>query len=365
MEIPRFTVSQFIEVLNQTLDFAFPMIEIEGEVSNFKTSKGKWGFFDLKDERGTVSCFVPLFSLRVPLTDGMQVVVKGHPKLTDFGRFSFTVQAIMPKGQGSIKKAFDLLKEKLEKEGLFDPAKKRPLPDHLRTIGVISSVNAAGYADFCKILGERWGGLTLKVANCGVQGLSAADEMMRALEYFNEREQVDVIVMIRGGGSKDDLAVFNDELLTRKIAASKIPVLTGIGHEIDESLADLAADLRASTPTNAAEMLTPDKTAEARRMREQMVAVATFVGHYLETLKSTQVSAITSVNQVIRARIESAQNDLKNSQKILASLNPENVLKQGYSIVTGDFSPGGVVKITTYDKLIEAKVENVYKRENH
>ena len=362
MQTPRFTVSEFIEILNETLDYAFPLIEIEGEISNFKTSKGKWGFFDLKDEQGTINCFIPLFSLRVPLEDGMKVIVKGHPKLTDFGRFSFTVQTILPKGEGSIKKAFDLLREKLEKEGLFDLAKKRPLPENLKTIGVISSTNAAGYADFCKILSERWGGLTLKVANCGVQGLSAADEMIKALEYFNENLPVDIIVIIRGGGSKDDLAVFNDELLTRKIAASKIPVLTGIGHEIDESLADLAADLRASTPTNAAEMITKDKTAEKARIHNNLASLAKYLTHYLETLKSTNRSQLTSVKSSIRARIENATQNLKTTQKLLNSLNPESVLKQGYSIVTGNFSPGNVVKITTYQQLIEAEVKHVHNR---
>ena len=126
MQTPHFTVSEFIEITNQTLDYAFPAVELEGEVASFKTSKGKWGFFDLKDEQGTISCFIPLFNLRIPLEDGMKLVVFGRPKLTDFGRFSFTVQKIMPVGSGNIKKAFDLLKEKLEKEGLFDPARNAP-----------------------------------------------------------------------------------------------------------------------------------------------------------------------------------------------------------------------------------------------
>lgn len=362
MEIPRFTVSQFIEILNQTIDYAFPIIEVEGEISNFKTSKGKWGFFDLKDAQGTINCFIPLFSLRIPLEDGMRVIVKGHPKLTDFGRFSFTVQQILPKGEGSIKKAFDLLKEKLTKEGLFDLSKKRPLPEHLQTIGVISSTGAAGYADFCKILNERWGGLRLKVANCGVQGLGASDEIIKAIEYFNEQEPVDIIVIIRGGGSKDDLAVFNDELLTRKIAASKIPTLTGIGHEIDESLADLAADLRASTPSNAAEMLTPDKTTEINHIHNNFQTLSHYLDHYLSTTKSTHISQLTSVNEFIVARIKNAQIELKNTQKLLNSLNPENVLKQGYSIVTGNFSPGGLIEITTSNKLITAEVKHVHNR---
>ncbi len=362
METPHFTVSQFIAVLNQTLDYALPDVEIEGEVSNFKTSKGKWVFFDLKDEEGTVSCFMTLFQLHVPLEDGMNVVVRGYPKLTNFGRFSFTVQKILPKGDGSIKKAFDLLKAKLEKEGLFDPDKKRPLPEHLETIGVISSTGAAGYADFCKILNERWGGLKLKVANCGVQGLGAAEEIIRALEFFNEEQPVDIIVIIRGGGSKDDLAVFNDELLARKISASKIPVMTGIGHEIDESLADLVADLRASTPSNAAEMLTPDRKSETVRIHDNLVSVAKYLSQHFDTVKTTNDSQIRSIDEQIQLRIKDALSSLQSTKKLLDSLNPEHVLKQGYSIVTGNISPGNIINITTSKQLIDAEVKNVHNR---
>ena len=356
---PRFSVSEFLDVVNQTLDYAFPTVEIEGEVSGFKTSKNRWVFFDLKDETGTVNCFTTIYQLRIPLEDGMKVIIKGQPRLTKAGRFSITIQQIMPKGEGSIKKAFELLKEKLTKEGLFDPAKKRPVPDNLRTIGVISSTTAAGYADFCKIINNRWGGLTLKVANCGVQGLSAADEICRAIDYFNEEGTVEVIAIVRGGGSKDDLAVFNDEALARKIASSRIPIITGIGHEIDESLADLAADVRASTPTNAAEMLTRDKAAEIARLHDNIAHAAQFINHFIDTVKSTNLSAIASVNDAIEARIESAKTSIKNQQKLLASFNPERVLKQGYAILSGNLSPGSTIEITTFENLITARIENV------
>lgn len=365
MQPPRFTVSEFIAITNQTLDYAFPAVELEGEVASFKISKNRWVFFDLKDQEGSINCFTTTFSLKIPLEDGMKVIVRATPKLTNFGKFSLTVQKIMPTGEGSIKKAFDALKLKLEKEGLFDPAKKRPLPDNLQTIGLISSTTAAGYADFLKIINNRWGGLHIKVANCGVQGLSAAEEITRAIQHFNEQEPVDIIAIVRGGGSKDDLAVFNDEDLVRKIAASKIPIITGIGHEIDESLADLAADIRAATPTNAAELLTRDKQAELARLADNLASLNRFLTHYFDTLKSTHRTSLTSVKHIIEARIQSAQNDLKNSQKILASLNPESILKQGYAIVAGNLSPGNVIKITTYDKLIQAKVENVHQRKNH
>lgn len=360
---PHFTVSQFLEVINQTLDYAFPLVEIEGEVANFNTSKGKWVFFDLKDaDGGIVPCFMTLFQLRVPLEDGMKVVISGHPKIAKFGKFSVTISQIKPIGEGSIKKAFELLKAKLEKEGLFDPAKKRPLPPNIKKIGVIASVNSAGYADFCKILGERWGGLTLEVANTGVQGLGAADEIIKALDYFNESSDVDIIAIVRGGGSKDDLAVFNDEPLTRRIASSRIPTITGIGHEIDECLADLASDLRASTPTNAAEMLTRDKKAEKNRIRDNLASLSKYLTHYIDTLKETNHSSLGSIKRIIEARIDSAKNDLKSQRAVLDSLNPENVLKQGYSIVTGKISPGSTIEITTHKNLIEAKVEQIHDR---
>ena len=310
--IPRFSVSEFIEVANQTLDYAFPAVEIEGEVSSFKTSKDRWVFFDLKDGESTIGCFMPIFQLHVPLEDGMKVIIRGTPKLAKFGKFSITVQKIMPIGEGSIKKAFELLKEKLTKEGLFDADKKRPIPEDLQNIGVISSIQAAGYADFCKILDNRWGGLNVRVANCGVQGLGVVDDLCRAIDYFNEEGTVQIIAIIRGGGSKDDLAVFNDEALARKIAASRIPIITGIGHEIDESLADLAADIRASTPTNVAEMLTRDKADEIVRIYNNLAHAAKHIIDFIDTTKTANLSTITSVNDVIKARFENATNQLQN-----------------------------------------------------
>lgn len=360
--IPRFSVSEFVAIANETLSYAFPVLELAGEVSSFKISKNKWVFFDLKDASATVSCFMTVFNLRVPLEDGMRVVVSGTPKLTDFGRFSFTVSAVKPVGEGSIKKAFDLLKEKLTREGLFDPARKRPLPADLSTIGLISSTTAAGYADFLKILNARWGGLKIQVANVGVQGASAADEITQAIDLFNERVPVDVIVIVRGGGSRDDLAVFNDELLARKIAASKIPVLTGIGHEVDESLADLAADVRASTPSNAAELLVKDKHAEISRLRDNCASLSRYLAHYLDSLVSANRSALSNLQQGINAKISQALADLQSQRTLLESFNPEAVLKQGYAILSGDLSPGSVLEIQTYQNLIKAKVQNVHQR---
>ena len=357
-----YSVSDFQAVCNQILETAFSGVVIEGEVASFKINQGKYVFFDLKDEQSSVGCFMMKYALRFPLEDGMKIRVRAVPKLTNWGKFSLTVQAMMPVGEGSLKKSFELLKQKLEKEGLFAPERKRPLPTPLTKIGVISSTQAAGYADFCKILDERWGGLEVQVAHCQVQGMVAADQIIRALNYLNERSEVQVIAIIRGGGSADDLAVFNDEALVRAVAASKIPVITGIGHEVDESLCDLAADVVASTPSNAAQMLTRDRREVIAICRADVERINNLLNSKIDELLSDNRGEISRIAQQIVVKINSVEQEIQAQAKILAQLNPENVLARGYALVTGNMSVGSVVKITTSEKEIEAKVEKVKER---
>lgn len=358
----KLSVSDFIAVVNQTLEYAYTSVMIEGEVSGFKVNQGKWVFFDLKDEDSSISCFMPLWDLRMELEDGMKVIIKGIPKLTKWGKFSLTAKQIMPVGEGSIKKNFELLKKKLAAEGLFDKSKKRPIPDDLKKIGVISSVQAAGYADFCKILNERWGGLEIYTAHTQVQGMVAADQIISALEYFNEKAEVDIIAIIRGGGSADDLSVFNDEKLTRAIAASRIPVITGIGHEVDESLADLAADVRASTPSNVAEMLTPDKYAEMVRIRGNIGRLNNKIIQEATGVEEDVFSRLGEALRFMKQKVAATQEDMNGKIKILEGVNPEAVLKRGYAIVSGDLVEGNVVKITTFDKEVETRITKVKER---
>ncbi len=359
---PTFTVSQFVEVCNQSLEYAFSGVIVEGEVASFKVNQGKWVFFDLKEGDTSVGCFIALDQLGVALSDGMRVRVQATPKLTRWGKFSLTVRTILPLGEGSIKKSFDALRRKLTLEGIFDPAKKRPLPTNLSKIGVISSTNAAGYLDFLKILDNRWGGVKIFTINTQVQGLDAPAQIMRALEYFNQQGQVDVIVILRGGGSADDLSAFNDEQLVRAIAASRIPIITGIGHEIDESLADLAADVRASTPSNAAERLVPDRVAMQHQVNLMLERVHQQIIDRIEVARSTNRATVQQLGQEILHRITLNIQHIQETAKILDSLSPENILKRGYAIITGKLSPGNVVKITTSDKIITTEVQNVTDR---
>ncbi len=357
-----FTPTEFISVVNQTLDYAYGSATITGEVASFKVNQGKWVFFDLKDEESSVSCFMPLWSLRMPIEDGMKVVVRGAPKITKWGKFSFTVEVIKPVGEGSLKKAYEMLKKKLTKEGLFDVAKKRPLPADLTKLGVISSTAAAGYADFIKIINARWGGINVQVAHTQVQGLDAPDQIIRALNYFNERGDVEVIAILRGGGSADDLSAFNDEKLVRAIAASRIPVITGIGHEIDESLADLAADVRASTPSNAAELLTKDKAEEKAKLIRTISRTEQVILQKIEQAKKQNHETIKKYFSIIDEKLKQLESSIKQKVKLLEALNPEKVLSQGYAILSGKISPGSVVKITTHKNIIEAQIKEVKER---
>ena len=355
----KLSVSQFVAILNQTLEYSFSGVMIEGEVSGFKVNQGKWVFFDLKDEESSISCFLPLFQMRMALEDGMKIMIKGEPKLTKWGKFSVTVRQMTPVGEGNIKKNFELLKKKLTDEGLFDPAKKRPVPDNLKKIGVISSVQAAGYADFCKILNARWGGLEVLTAHCQVQGIDAPDQMIRALKYFNEKAEVDIIAIMRGGGSADDLAAFNDEELVRQIAASRIPVITGIGHEVDESLADLAADVRASTPSNVAEMLTLDKQAEIAKLETQISGLNKKIVQEINMVSSSIMGKITEVKNAIWLKINSLERDTLGKVKMVEAANPASVLKRGYAIVSGKITEGSEVEIRLENKIATAEIKKV------
>lgn len=351
-----YSVSDFQAVCNQIMETAFTGVVIEGEVASYKVNQGKYVFFDLKDEQSSVGCFMMVYALRFPIEDGMRVRVRAVPKLTNWGKFSLTIQAVAPVGEGSLKKSLELLKKKLSAEGLFDKAKKRPLPDKLTKIGVISSTQAAGYADFCKILNERWGGLEVLTAHTQVQGMVAADQIIRALKYFNERGEVDVIAVIRGGGSADDLAVFNDEALVRAIAASKIPVITGIGHEVDECLCDLAADIVASTPSNAAQMLTRDRREVIAGIRGDIIRINNLFSTKIDNIIADNRGEIAKIEQQIYYNIQLIEKEISSQKKILEQLNPEKVLERGYAIVRGDVAVGSEIEITTNQKVITANV---------
>ena len=363
-EAPRFSVSQFIAVTNQVLETGLSDVVLFGEVSSFKINQGKWVFFDLKDSESSIGCFMTVYQLGgFPLEDGMKIAVQATPKLTSFGKFSLTIKRFHPLGEGSLKKAFELLKAKLQKEGLFDPAKKRPIGRNFERIGVISSTQAAGYADFIKIINERWGELKIQVAHTQVQGLPAVDQIVRAIEYMNQHTDNQVIALIRGGGSKDDLAIFNDEKLVRAIAASRIPVITGIGHEVDGSLADLAADLAASTPSNAAQFLTRDRQAETHSLKLQVSRICQQVIGKINIEERRLCEQIENVRNKIFNLLQFELQKIQQKQQVIENLNPAIVLKRGYAIIHGQITEDSLVTFETVKYQAEAKIIRVKNKE--
>lgn len=355
-----FGVSDFLEISNQVFENNFSGVMIEGEVSSFKINQNKFVFFDLKEGDSTINCFMTIWQLNFPISDGMKILVQAQPKITKWGKFSLTVQKIIPKGEGSIKKSFDELKKKLKKEGIFSDEHKKIVPKNPQNIAVISSVQAAGYADFVKILDERWGGLNVRVAHTQVQGMVAAEQIIRAIDFLNNlTEKTEVIAIIRGGGSADDLAVFNDENLVRAIFASKIPIITGIGHETDEVLADLVADLVASTPSNVAQILTPDKNSEINFIHSKINLAKRIICEKLSSEINENSNKIFNLQKDLLEKIENSQTEIASKIRIVKNLDPNKILAQGYAILRGEVIAGGEIQIEKSDKIITAEVKNV------
>ncbi len=329
-----FSVSEFVEVFNQTLDFAYPSVSIVGELANFRVSKNRWVYFDLKDEGSTVKFFGTVYQLPGPLEDGLMLKVRGQPRLHNLYGFSVNILNIVPSGEGSILKAASLLQAKLAKEGLFDEARKRRLPYPPSRIGLITSKQSAAYADFMKILNARWGGVLVDFIDVQVQGEIAPSQIIAALKHFNEAAQPpDIVVLVRGGGSAEDLAAFNDEALTRAVAASRIVTLVAIGHEIDLSLAEMAADQRASTPSNAAELLVPDKLNAIRQLKSLSDLLNHLITAQAEQAKRELKLYLTSLDKSLSDRLEANKQTLRGQSELLEALSPVNILSRGYAIV--------------------------------
>lgn len=356
----QLTVSEFVALTNQTLEYAYPSVSVIGEVTEFKISQGKWVSFKLKDAGAVIGCFLVISQLRMPVEDGMKLLVVANPRLNNKGFFSLNVRAMKPVGEGSIKKGFELLKAKLEAEGLFAPERKRRLPRVPQHVALIASTESAGYADFCKIINERWGGMTVDVAHTQVQGIPAPDQMIRAIRYFNSLEVLpEVLVIIRGGGSAEDLMAFNDEPLARAIAESRIPTLVGVGHEIDNTLADMVSDVRAATPTNAAEILVPDRNEIIRAAHQRSAALGHQLMQAIDEYSARTREQLNAAFRRIHEKLDEHFERLAALRLATAQLNPENVLRRGYALLRGEVKAGETIEIETVNTIATAEVKNV------
>jgi exodeoxyribonuclease VII large subunit len=361
-----------VALLNQTLEYAYPSIVIVGELANLRVSKGKWLYFDLKDELSTVKFFGTVYMLPGPLEDGMLVRVRGVPRLHNQYGFSVNVQSIQPTGEGSIKKAAELLRAKLAAEGLFDTERKRLLPYPPERIGLITSAQSAAYADFVKILNARWGGMDVQLVDVQVQGDAAPAQIVEAIEQFNElADPPEVLILIRGGGSPEDLAAFSTEHVTRAVAASRVPTLVAIGHEVDLSLAELAADQRASTPSNAAELLVPDKKQELQTLKEYRRSLRQLVLGSLQSARQELKHQGVQLGQITSGVLKHQRVHLDGQLQLLSALSPVSVLARGYAIVRSGskvvrngalLQPGAIVNVELADTDFDATVGKVNRK---
>lgn len=392
------TVSQLNDYLKQRLeaDEALRMVCVEGELSNFTAHTSGHLYFSLKDKDASIKA-VMFRGYRQRLSflpkNGMKVVIVGdisfYPKA---GTIQLYAQHMFPSGVGEVYTDFEALKAKLSAEGLFDAAHKKSIPKYPEKIGIITSPTGAAIQDIRTVLGRRYPLALQRFCPVTVQGAAAPLEMIRALEQLNAEEECDVILLARGGGSVEDLFVFNDEGLARAIYASKIPVITGIGHEIDYTIADFVADLRAPTPSAAAELAVPDQ-------KDLML----LLDHLEESLKSMMLEKIRTardrvksaelqskqqirlkidragqktvslsglLHQQMKALLQSKQADLEKGAVYLAARNPLSRFGGGFVYAEAEGAPlekidqlqiGQKLSIQTKDGRAFAQVQNIEK----
>lgn len=271
-QLPVYSVSQVNGYLKELVD-GDPLLRgllVRGEVSNYKCYPSGHHYFSLKDEQGSIRCVMfrgDAARLRFKPVNGLSVIAYGRVSVYPRdGQYQLYCTQLMEDGRGALDRAFEELKRKLEAQGLFDPAKKQPLPAYPRRIALVTSPAGAAVRDMIRILRQRWPLTEVLVVPVRVQGEGAAEEIAAAIHQVNNRDDIDLIITGRGGGSREDLWAFNEEPVAWAIALSNIPVISAVGHEPDVTISDYVADLRASTPSNAAELAVPDQQQERQRL---------------------------------------------------------------------------------------------------
>ncbi len=381
-----YKVSEVTRKIRSLLESEFPAIWIEGEISNFKRHSSGHIYFTLKDESAQISAV--FFArenqfLKFEPKDGLQVICIGRISVYDVrGQYQVYVQRMEPKGLGALQLAFIQLKERLEKEGLFRPEHKKQVPFYPKRIGIVTSPTGAAIQDMLKIFKAREFGLHIFLYPVRVQGDGSALEVAEAIEKLNKSVSLDLMIIGRGGGSLEDLWAFNEEIVARAIYGSKIPVISAVGHEVDWTIADLVADLRAHTPTAAAEQAVmhwdelAGKIQETReRMingiqtifqskREAFLAVKESYAFrkpkvYLDQLSQRVDELLRQMQNYVRGFFEHKRHLFQNCVGKLEVLSPLAILGRGYSI-TFD-SNGNLIKqqnqVTAGD-LIESKLHS-------
>ncbi len=362
------TVTQLTSQIKSLLEGTFPDVWVEGEISNLSVPQSGHAYFTLKDTQSQVRAVLFRSSqrfLKFTLGHGIQVICRGRVSVYEIrGEYQLIVDYIEPKGVGALQLAFEQLKATLEKEGLFELVHKKPLPLLPRRIGIITSPTGAAIRDMLRVIRRRHPRMQILIYPVPVQGAEAAPAIIEAVRYFNRERSVEVIIVGRGGGSLEDLWAFNEEAVARAIYASKIPVISAIGHETDYTIADFVSDLRAPTPSAAAEMVVKieERFRELvgslasdliRNMQGRLDLTRASLREYAKQLRSPQKMLerhMQRVDELTRRLATGLGHHLRRDRAILSSLtagldhlNPLSILSRGYS-VTRKLPEGTILK---------------------
>ncbi len=357
------TITELTRQIKGVLELGFSDITIQGEISNFKLHSSGHLYFTLKDEKAQISAVMwrsRVSQLLFRPADGMKVIVHGNITVYEpRGNYQIDCVQLHPAGIGELQQTFEKLKQKLLTEGLFDEEHKKPLPEFPQKIGIITSPTGAAIRDMFNILSRRMPALELLLFPVKVQGMGAAEEIAEAIENLNQLNDVDVIIVGRGGGSLEDLWAFNEEIVARAIFDSKIPIISAVGHEVDFCMSDFVADLRAPTPSAAAELVVKDKNELVETLRNFCYTIQQLMNNQIQTKKENVTSLLQSYSfhrpldtfrqynqQVDEVTKRLSQLSLHNFrlieqqthslQKRIQALNPQLALQRGYAIVRKD-----------------------------
>ena len=283
------TVSELTKEIRRTLEESFQLVSVVGEISNFKCHiSGHW-YFSLKDADAVINCTMwKGFNQYVFFTpqDGMKIIVNG--KLTVYpprGSYQLDIRSMKPAGLGELQEAFEKLKKKLEAEGLFDEKHKKPIPVFPERIGIVTALDGAAFRDLVSVAKRRFPLVEIIIAPARVQGIGAAESIVNSIKLLNKSGDIDVIIVGRGGGSIEDLWAFNEEIVARAIFNSKVPIISGVGHEVDFTISDYVSDLRAPTPSVAMELATPDVTEIDNFIKEFLIKSSRIISEHIEEKK--------------------------------------------------------------------------------
>ena len=370
-ELPKpYSVSSLTAELKATLEAKWTRIYVEAEIGGWRLYPSGHAYFTLKDSGAQISCVMFSSSLarckaKAGLKDGAKVLVYGNVSVyAPRGNYQLTVLAAKLVGEGDLMQKYLELKAKLEKEGLFDAARKRSLPYLPRRIGIVTSEAGAVIHDMCTVLTRRFPALEIRLFPCLVQGAEAPRTIIEGIRYFNSDRWADLLIVARGGGSFEDLFCFNDEALVREVAASKIPTISAVGHETDFTLCDFAADKRAGTPSIAAEIAVPvlsDLTSQLSTLNSQLSTSLRSRGEFfaqrVDQLADALASALTIAQSnaerrlerlrprlmpALRLHLQRIESRLENAAAKLKAYSPYGVLDRGYSLTMA--ADGSVVK---------------------